>query len=242
MAKKSTSTSNVPQSNQKSHENRGKSPQKEKGHSQSNLMNQSHGNASTAVLNSKHLHNQSAPKIKPKTKRTDPSLSKNSNNNSNNNNDNSSNASNTSNGSEESLLMKKLFEAVQKQKIEENSSNKKPRSRKGTAPTSTSSQSAKPINSSETYAGAAFDRAPAATSFPIPSFVKAPPSEKSSLSTSFPLPGALESKTMNSPTSPNLKPLSISELFKPEAAEPEAEQKIELESLTNDLRKILNLR
>lgn len=154
--------------------------------------------------------------------------------------------------------MKKLFEAVQKQKANENSSNEK-RTRKGTAPVP------KTMNSSQTYAGAAFDRAPAATSFPIPSFIKTSASENGAcgpaLSSSCPTNLNFNitvnrnySKSMdtsnNQNSKNNLKALSVTDLFKTFNAQSEEEEnevikpdeKKKLQSLTNDLRKLLNLR
>lgn len=238
MTKKTASTSNVPQTGNKINANsqggskkQTKSPQKNK----NNVSGVISGSSSSSnVLNSKHLHNHSTPKIKPKTKRAESDQQ-------------SSHNGNTLEEIESNELMKKLFEAVQKQKATENGGGK-PRSRKGTAPPRT-------INSSETYAGAAFDRAPAAASFPIPSFIKTPTgsdSGVSNFSSSCPLPSSIESKKMVSPSSPNLKTLSISELFKneqqqqqqqiPNQSEPQASsEQSKLQSLTNDLRKILNL-
>ncbi len=235
MTKTTTSTSNVPQNSAKTNNNSdkksAKSPQK-------NKNSVSGSNSSSGVLNSKHLHNHSTPKIKPKTKRADPDQHSNCPPC-----DTNANIADGSN-SESNLLMKKLFEAVQKQKAAETGTGK-PRSRKNTAPPIVP----RPMNSSETYAGAAFDRAPAATSFPIPSFIKTPTSSESgrvtNLSTSCPLPSTFEPKKMPSPSSPSLKALSISELFKTDQQQPQNQQQAaeqnKLQSLTNDLRKILNL-
>lgn len=233
MKKKSSSSSNVPAQAKPASSTNNKpktSPQK------SNNGSLHHGNGST-VLNSKHLHNQSHQQ---KSKKSD--------------------NLNAQNGSA-SDLMKKLSEAVQKQQKEKekeqeyayntnihgaytynssstnNSGNITKRSRKGTAPAGI-------MQNNTTYAGAAFDRAPAATSFPIPSFIKSPnlkttdPDNTNTtvLSQSCPLPSSLES--------PSMKTLSISELFPTEGGGGggEVNEKKKLDSLTNDLRKLLNLK
>ena len=226
MPKKSTSSSNVPNSNSSTGVKVKSSLQKTgSGNNTPNSYPSAGG-----IINSKHLHNQShQQKVK-------------------NNRETSEQPSVTDN-----LLMKKLFEAVQKQKAAESSTNEK-RTRKGTAPLP------KTMNSSQTYAGAAFDRAPAATSFPIPSFIKTGSSESGAcgpaLSSSCPIPGleAMESK-QNSSNSTNLKTLSVTDLFKAsvvtckdteEVAESsdkeQPEETKKLQNLTNDLRKLLNLR
>jgi hypothetical protein len=230
MTKKMTSTSNVPNSNNNNN-NSGNIQQNSqtintppkmknthKNHSQ--YQNQSNSNG---IINSKHLHNQSYQQIPKKQKE-----------------------STVNDGNNENVLMKKLFEAVQKQKENATSGGEVKRTRKSTAPLP------KTLNSSENYAGAAFDRAPAAASFPIPSFLKTRNSETGScspaLSTSCPLPGFNETAKDNSSSS-HLKSLSITDLFqsRPTDAETKSEksdksENKKLESLTNDLRRILNLR
>lgn len=184
---------------------------------------------SSTVLNSKHLHNQSHQQKSSSQKPRD----------------NENPGLNDNNCSE---LMKKLSEAVHKQQKEKESSadggsgrsgnnsstsnamdaTENRRSRKGTAPAGVTL-----MQNSTTYAGAAFDRAPPATSFPIPSFItKSPPNSTSSalLSQSCPLPSSLES--------PSMKSLSISEFF-PAA---QTKDKKKLDTLTDDLRKLLNLK
>lgn len=225
MPKKSCSNSNVPNTTGSN------SAKMKSSHKTSNTNNSSSSNNTTnssgGVINSKHLHNQSHLQQKGK-----------------NNRETCEQSTGTDN-----LLMKKLFEAVQKQKSNESYSSER-RTRKGTAPVP------RAMNSSQTYAGAAFDRAPAATSFPIPSFIKTGTSENGScggpvtLSSSCPLPG-VDRTDRN-----RLKSLSVSELFKTfkesesvteieaeisdNVEKPEERQK--LQSLTNDLRKMLNLR
>ena len=160
----------------------------------------------STVLNSKHLHNQSHQQ-RPRDKES-PSVCSGPPND----------------------LMKKLSEAVHKQQKEKESSggivstsNANDATRKRTAP-------AGKMQNSTTYAGAAFDRAPAAKSFPIPSFIKLAAPNAAALSQSCPLPSSLES--------PSLKTVSVSELF---PRDPSNEKK-KLDILTNDLRKLLNLK
>jgi len=225
MIKKSTSTSNVPNNNNNSgniiqqNNQTNNTPPKMK----NNHKNHSNQSNSSEIINSKHLHNQIYQQ-KPK-KMKEASVNE---------------------GNNENILMKKLFEAVQKQKEKENSS----KTRKATTtPT---------MNSSETYAGAAFDRAPAATSFPIPSFLKPGNSEmsdsSSTLSSSCPLLGLGHghghgtgtgfNETTATKEKINFKSLSITELFqiKNDVEITEKSEKKKLESLTNDLRRMLNLR
>ena len=228
MTKKTTSTSNVPSSSITTNKVGNKGHHSSKSNSNSPQKNHLQSNNNGAILNSKHLHNQSNNKIPLKTKQ--PSHSESA----------GKDISNKSSGGttdDSSGLMKKLFEAVQKQKESEKPTNSMQRTRKSTAPLP--KIAAKPINSSENYAGAAFDRAPAATSFPIPSFIKSnsrttvDDNTVSNFSTSCPLP-----------SSPNLKTLSMSELFKSSDHQQTHQQSPQknLENLTNDLRKILNLR
>lgn len=230
MTKKIASTSNVPNNNSNSNINNhniNNTPPKMKNnhknhHSQHQNPNQN------GIINSKHVHNQSHPQKPKNNKETTSGLD----------------------GNNENGLMKKLFEAVQKQKEKEKDSagvEITKRTRKATAPLP------KTMNSSETYAGAAFDRAPAATSFPIPSFIKTGASETGgcgpALSSSCPLPGGLNSNENEK----NLKKLTLNDLFKTTKSNGKIEvfetkipteknEKKKLESLTNDLRKILNLR
>lgn len=253
MTKKTGTTSNVPHSNPKNTTSNNSSPGKmNRSNSQNGFISSGNGNSSSGVLNSKHLHNQNSHKPKPKSKRDElePSMPI--------NHVNGTSFKEPAGGSD---LMKKLFEAVAKHK-ETEAAAKPPRTRKGTAPLP------RKIDSSETYAGAAFDRAPAATSFPIPSFIKTDRNEnqdgvlssscpvefmtstssnlncqtRPSPSSNFPVsvssaaPSAASSSSTVS-TSPQLKSLSVSELFKSEQ-----QQQNRLDALTNDLRKILNLR
>jgi hypothetical protein len=224
MTKKSTSTSNVANTNNNNGNNQlNNTPPKAKNTSKNHFQTGSSG-----IINSKHLHNQSHQQ-KPKNKKEAMS----------------------NDGINENLLMKKLSEAVQKQKEKEKdfTGAEVKRTRKATAPLP------KTLNSSENYAGAAFDRAPAAKSFPIPSFIKTGVSETGScgpaLSSSCPLPSLSESSpTLSNSGSSKLKTLSISDLFKNNKSQEEPEQvkleekseKKKLENLTNDLRRMLNLR
>jgi hypothetical protein len=225
MTKKTTSTSNVPNSNNNNSGNIQQSSQTintppkmkntHKNHSQ--FQNQSN---SSGIINSKHLHNQSHQQKPKKQKETI-----------------------VNDGNNENVLMKKLFEAVQKQKENATSGGEVKRTRKSTEPLP------KTLNSSENYAGAAFDRAPAAASFPIPSFLKTRNDETGScspaLSTSCPLPGFNEAAKDNSS---HLKSLSITDLFQSQtdavtkSEKNDNSEKKKLEGLTNDLRRILNLR
>lgn len=216
--KKSTSTSNVPNSSNNNNTN-GNIQQKDKPYYTPPKMKNTHNNHSnqsnySEIINSKHLHNQIYHQKPKKMKETT-----------------------TNEGINENVLMKKLSEAVQKKKEKDNSF----RTRKSEAPFP------KTMNSSETYAGAAFDRAPAATSFPIPSFLKSGNSETSScspaLSSSCPLPGFNETAKANN----NYKSLSITDLLQikndgQSTEKSEKSEKKKLESLTNDLRRMLNLR
>lgn len=225
MTKKSANNSNVPQQST-STSNSSNSKTKNSSQKANSNLGSHNGNSST-VLNSKHLQNHSHPqKLSHKPR------------------------DNENPGLGSSELMKKLSEAVQKQQREKESSGgnnsgtssnkmeatEKKRSRKGTAPAGV-------MQNNMTYAGAAFDRAPPATSFPIPSFIK--PSSSSSignsggggggdtaLSQSCPLPTSME-------ISSNLKTLSISDFFP--AADPPKDKK-KLDSLTEDLRNLLNLK
>lgn len=220
MTKKSTSTSNVPNNGNNQHNS---TPPKAKNTSKNHFQHQNQ-TGSSGIINSKHLHNQSHQQ-KPKNKKEAMS----------------------SDGINENLLMKKLSEAVQKQKEKEKdyTAAEVKRTRKATAPLP------KTLNSTENYAGAAFDRAPAAESFPIPSFIKTGAVETNScgpaLSSSCPLPSLSEASQSGSS---KLKTLSISDLFKGNRNEVEPEQvnldekseKKKLENLTNDLRRMLNLR
>ena len=204
MTKKSTSSSNVPAQAKPAVNNKPKSsPQKNNGNLHSN-------NGNGTVLNSKHLHNQLHQQKSKKPR------------------DNENNCGGLQGGST-SDLMKKLSEAVQKQQKDRdntssNHANVK-RTRKGTAPAGI-------MQNNSAYAGAAFDRAPAVTSFPIPSFIKTT-NNSASLSQSCPLPSSLES--------PSLKTVSISELFPADNSATNSEKK-KLDTLTNDLRKLLNLK
>lgn len=227
MTKKTTSTSNVPGNNNNNGNNQQNSqtpntPPKmkniHKNHSQ--FQNQS---SSSGIINSKHLHYQSHQQKQKNNKKKETPVN---------------------DGNNENVLMKKLFEAVQKQKEKEYSANGEvKRTRKATAPLP------KTMNSSETYAGAAFDRAPAATSFPIPSFLRTGDSETGggggcspALSTSCPLPGFNETAKDNIH---HLKNLSITDLFQSQEnveTKSDKSEKKKLENLTNDLRRILNLR
>lgn len=172
--------------------------------------------------------------------------------------------------SSENILMKKLFEAVQKHKVvpeherepqqRQNPQNpqnsqknqqqnlqqnqqQKNQKKKPLKKPSVPASPARPINSSENYAGAAFDRAPAATSFPVPSFAS---STSSVLSSSCPSDAfslqQQETKTtvcFSGSSSSKLRALSVSELFKTEpSTDP---QKQNLDAVTSDLRKLLNL-
>lgn len=224
MTKKTTSTSNVPGNNsgniQQNNQTTNTPPKMKNTHkNHSQFQNQS---SSSGIINSKHLHNQSHQQ-----KQKQNIMKKETTVNDINN---------------ENVLMKKLFEAVQKQKERENAaSGEVKRTRKATAPLP------KTMNSSETYAGAAFDRAPAAASFPIPSFLKTGNSQTGgdcspALSTSCPLPGFNETAKDNSN---HLKSLSITDLFQSQAdveTTSDKSEKKKLESLTNDLRRMLNLR
>lgn len=220
-----SSSSNVPRHSTGNSSSKTKSSSPQKPNSNSSLH-------SSTVLNSKHLHNQSHQQNSSSQKPRD-----------------NENPGLTDNNCSE--LMKKLSEAVHKQQKEKESSGdggssgrrgnnsnsstsnvmdatKNRRSRKGTAPAGVTL-----MQNSTTYAGAAFDRAPPATSFPIPSFIaKSPPNSTSSalLSQSCPLPSSLES--------PSLKSLSISEFFPAE----QPKDKKKLDTLTEDLRKLLNLK
>lgn len=165
--------------------------------------------------------------------------------------------------SSENLLMKKLFEAVQKHKVvpeherepqqrqnpqknqqqnlqqnQQQKNQKKKPLKKPSVPASP----ARPINSSENYAGAAFDRAPAATSFPVPSFASSTSSVLSSSCPSDAFSLQQETKTtvcFSGSSSSKLRALSVSELFKTEpSTDP---QKQNLAAVTSDLRKLLNL-
>lgn len=211
MTKKSASSSNVPQHGTTM------SSSKTKNSLHTNVGG-SHSGTGSTVLNSKHLHNQSHQQKPHKPRENE-----------------------TPTGNNASELMKKLSEAVQKQQKEKESSGwnnsstsnvgdatEKKRSRKGTAPAGLSVIQNMTMQNNLTYAGAAFDRAPPATSFPIPSFIK--PNRDSTLSQSCPLPTSLESSS--------LKTLSMSEFFPPA----EQKDKKKLDSLTDDLRKLLNLK
>lgn len=184
---------------------------KPKSSPQKNSGNLHSNNGNGTVLNSKHLHNQLHQQKLKKPR------------------DNENNCG--IQGGSTSDLMKKLSEAVQKQQKETSNHANVKRTRKGTAPAGI-------MQNNSAYAGAAFDRAPAATSFPIPSFIKTTPASQSSginsaaLSQSCPLPSSLES--------PSLKTVSISELF-PADNSTNSEKK-KLDTLTNDLRKLLNLK
>lgn len=217
MVKKSSSSSNVPHQPTNSCGPKSKQPSPQKNNSSATTHN---GPNNNTVLNSKLLHNQSHQQ-KTKKPRDNENSSVSSNNNT-------------------SDLMKKLSEALQKQQNEKdgnsttsaNNASEKKRTRKGSVPTGS-------MQNNTTYAGAAFDRAPAATSFPIPSFIKStipatssPPSSSNSLSQSCPLPSSVESSTAS------LKSLSISELFPTE----QNIEKKKLDNLTQDLRKLLNLK
>lgn len=161
--------------------------------------------------------------------------------------------------SSENLLMKKLFEAVQKHKVvpeherepqqrqnpqknQQLNQQQKNQKKKPLKKPSVPASPARPINSSENYAGAAFDRAPAATSFPVPSFASSTSSVLSSSCPSDAFSLQQETKTtvcFSGSSSSKLRALSVSELFKTEpSTDP---QKQNLDAVTSDLRKLLNL-
>lgn len=161
--------------------------------------------------------------------------------------------------SSENLLMKKLFEAVQKHKVvpeherepqqrqnpqknQQQNQQQKNQKKKPLKKPSVPASPARPINSSENYAGAAFDRAPAATSFPVPSFASSTSSVLSSSCPSDAFSLQQETKTtvcFSGSSSSKLRALSVSELFKTEpSTDP---QKQNLDAVTSDLRKLLNL-
>lgn len=208
-------------------------------HQPATNMNTSHGNASSnnhkqslqnshvGVLNAKHLQNQTCKGIRKK-------------------NDVPSTSPSNSTENETSLLMKKLFEATQRQNQQQSQqqhqhhqqrNNVQINHHKGKSYSTSNSpkknphsnsNSFKALGATDNYAGAAFDRAPSGTSFPIPSFAKSTKSinsEDSMVSASCPLPNGLMTQRIlqettsirtfqeNNSGSIGLKSLSINDLF-----------------------------